>query len=132
MRRDVLAILVLAFGLILAPMPLKAHHSFAAQFDANKPIALKGTITKVDWRNPHIYFYLDVKDANGKTVNWAIEGASATVLYRYGYTKNSVQPGNEVTMEGFLARDGSNLANLTVVVMDGKKILARIDSPGEK
>ena len=131
MRRDFLGIFGLPFGLLMAAMPVMAHHSFAAQFAGNKTVTLKGTVTKVEWMNPHIYFFIDVKDNSGKAASWAIEGGSPSGLYRYGWTKNSLKPGDDVTVEGFLARDGSNLANMSVVTMAGKKVLGRIDSPGD-
>ena len=121
-------VLLIMLGL---PLTLLAHHSFSAEYDAMKPVTLKGTVTKIEWRNPHIYFFMDVTDNSGKLVNWAVSGGSATQLYRHGYTKNSLQPGNQVTMEGFLARDGSNLANMSIVTIDGKKVLGRIESPDE-
>lgn len=103
--------------------PLAAHHSFAAQYDRTKAITLKGTVTKVEWANPHIYFYLDVKEADGKVVNWAIEGGAPNALYRNGWRKNSLQAGNVVTVDGWLAKDGSKLANMrTVVLPDGKQV----------
>src|SRR4051812_31494723 len=101
-----------------------AHHSFAAEYDRNKPITLKGTVTKVEWQNPHIYFYLDVKGANGTVENWAIEGGAPNTLYRNGWRKDSVQAGNEVTVEGWLAKSGAKLANMSSVVLaDGRRVL---------
>src|SRR5687768_7178526 len=94
---------------------LAAHHSFAAQYDRSKPILLKGTVTKMEWMNPHIYFYVDVKDTAGKTVNWAVEGGNPSGLYRRGWKKDTLKVGDEVTVDGWLARDGSNLANMRTV-----------------
>ena len=119
------------FCLFAAVVPVMAHHAFAGQFDINKPITLKGTVTKVEWLNPHIYFYIDVKDQSGKVANWMIEGGSPNGLLRAGWSKNSLKPGMEVNVEGYLAKDGSNVANMTNVTMDGKKVLGRIDSPGD-
>jgi hypothetical protein len=101
-----------------------AHHSFAAEYDRNKPITLKGTVTKVEWQNPHIYFYLDVKGANGAVENWAIEGGAPNTLYRNGWRKDSVQAGNEITVEGWLAKSGAKLANMSSVILaDGRRVL---------
>src|SRR5580765_6990477 len=93
-------------GVVLAA-PLLAHHSFAAEFDANKRVTLKGTVTKVDWRNPHIYVYLNVKDGSGKVTEWACEGGPPNVLLREGWTRTSVKEGDEVTIDGAVAKDGS-------------------------
>ncbi len=131
MRRYLLRGLSLSCGLFMAAIPVIAHHSIAGQYDTTKPITLMGTVRKIEWMNPHIYFYLDVKDSSGKVANWAIEGGSPSGLYRSGWTKNSLKLGDEVTVEGLLARDGSNLALMSVVMMGGKKVLGRIDAPGE-
>jgi hypothetical protein len=112
------AILVAGAGL------LSAHHSFAAEYDRTKPITLKGTVTKVEWQNPHIYFYLDVRDQSGRVDNWAVEGGAPNSLYRAGWRKDSLKVGNEVTVEGWLARSGAKLANMrTVVLADGRRVL---------
>jgi hypothetical protein len=103
---------------------LSAHHSFAAEYDRSKPITLKGTVTKVEWQNPHIYFYLDVRDQGGKVDNWAVEGGAPSSLYRAGWRKDSLKVGNEVTVEGWLAKSGAKLANMrTVVLADGRRVL---------
>jgi hypothetical protein len=131
MRCDLLRILGLFCGLLMAAMSLMAHHSIAGQYDTNRPVTLMGTVTKLEWMNPHIYFYIDVKDSAGKVANWTIEGGSPNGLLRYGWTKNSLKSGDEVTVEGFLAKDNSNLALMNVVTMAGKKVLGRISTPGE-
>jgi len=114
----------LALIAILAAVPLAAHHSFAAEYDAKKPVTLKGTVTKVDWRNPHVYFFLDVEDEQGKPVNWALEMGPPAGLQRAGWTKNTMKVGDEVVVEGSLAKDGSHLANAKTVTMasSGEKL----------
>jgi hypothetical protein len=107
-----------------------SHHSFAAEFDASKPIVLKGTITKVDFVNPHSWLYIDVKDSDGKVVSWAVEMGSPNGLIRRGVNKNSVPLGVEVTVEGYRAKDGSPTANGTTIKMpDGKRLFAGSSAP---
>ena len=120
MRHTVLVWLV---GLFLASS-VQAHHSFLAEFDPKKPITLTGAVTKIEWANPHIYLYLDVKDATGKVANWAIEMGNPNALIRLGWTRNAMKVGDVVTVEGALARDGSNLANARTVLLAGKKMFA--------
>jgi len=116
---------VLAGGLLMAVTPVLAHHSFAAEYDANKPITLTGTVTKVEWMNPHARFYMDVKDKDGKVTNWEFELGSPNGLMRQGWTRSSLKPGDEVNVEGFLAKDGSALANArNVKTAEGKKLFA--------
>ena len=110
---------------LAAAAQLFAHHSFAAEFDANKRVTLTGTVTKVDWRNPHIYVYLNVKDDNGKVTEWACEGGPPNVLLREGWTRNSVKEGDEVTIDGAVAKDGSKRCNSrSVNLADGRKVFA--------
>lgn len=102
-----------------------AHHSFAAQYDANKPLTLKGVVTKMEWMNPHSRFYVDVKDETGKIVNWNVELASPNVLLRQGWTRDSLKPGDLVTVEAAHAKDGSNMANAQrVTLADGSRVFA--------
>jgi hypothetical protein len=112
---------------LLAGLPAQAHHSFAAQYDAAKPITLTGKVTKVEWTNPHIYIYMDVPDEKtGSAVNWALEMGGPNALIRLGWTRNSLKPDDLITVEGSLAKDGSHLANAKSIVMTttGKKMLA--------
>jgi len=123
--RSIVAVLAVTVALVSAGVAApRAHHSFAAEYDRTKPITLKGTVTKVEWQNPHVYFYLDVKGANGVVENWAVEGGAPNTLYRAGWRKDSLQVGNEVTVEGWLAKSGARLANMRAVVLaDGRQVL---------
>jgi hypothetical protein len=116
MRLRALAILGVT-GMLLAAAPLLAHHSFAAEYDAKKPIELKGTITKVDWMNPHVYFYIDVKDDSGKIANWAFEMGPPRLLERGGWKKSTMKEGDEVIVSGTLAKDGGKHGNARSVTL---------------
>ncbi len=109
----------------LAAMPALAHHSFAAEYDAKKPVDMTGTVTKVEWMNPHARFYIDVKDDAGKVTNWEFELGSPNGLMRQGWTRNSLKEGDTVSVQGSLAKDGSSLANArTVKLSDGRRLFA--------
>jgi hypothetical protein len=124
MRRNLLAVTTL-FGMLVAAVPLVAHHSFAAEYDSNKPIKFQGKVTKVEWMNPHVYFYVDAKDASGKEVNYAVETGAPNGLYRQGWRKDSLKVGDMVTIDGFRAKDGSNTVNArNVTLPDGRKVFA--------
>jgi Family of unknown function (DUF6152) len=102
-----------------------AHHSFAAQYDANKPVTLQGIVTKVEWTNPHARFYVDVRDETGTVTNWNLELASPNVLVRNGWSRKSLKVGDEIVVEGSLAKDGSKMANARVVrLADGRRVFA--------
>ena len=106
--------------------PALAHHSFAAQYDADRPVTLAGVVTKVEWLNPHARFYVDVADEDGNVVNWNLELASPNILRRNGWTRNFVEIGDQVIVEGSLARDGTRMANaLSVSLADGTRIITR-------
>src|ERR1700728_1234980 len=117
MRSTVLSLAAVLVGLSLARAPLAAHHSFSAEYDSKKPVTLKGVVTKVDWMNPHVYFYVDVEDETGKVTNWALEMGPPNGLQRAGWTRSTMKIGDEVVVEGSLAKDGSKQANARSVTM---------------
>jgi hypothetical protein len=114
---------ILACILALAASPLFAHHSFVAEYDGSKPVKVSGVVTKVEWMNPHIWFYVDVKDETGKVTNWGFSGGPPGLLMRRGIPKEVLQPGMTVVVEGFRARDGSpNASGGSVTFPDGRKV----------
>lgn len=118
-------VLAAGFSLLSAAIPVLAHHSFAAQYDRNKPTTLTGPVTKIDWINPHARFFMEVKDAAGKVVSWEIELGAPAMLMRRGWTRNSLKIGEPVTVNGSLAKNGSNIANATTVTLsNGKRVFA--------
>lgn len=120
--------LKLALGLaglcLLAAIPVAAHHSFAAEFDGSKVIRLKGTLTKIEWTNPHSYFYIDVKDEDGKVVNWGCEAGAPGALSRRGFRKGDIKLGDTLVVDGYLAKDGSNIIDARRVTLPDGRIVA--------
>jgi Family of unknown function (DUF6152) len=120
-----LVVAVGGFGLLLAvtAASLSAHHAFAAEFDANKPVTMKGTVTKMEWVNPHVWLHMDVKKPDGKVENWAFEAGTPNVLFRRGFTRKSLLPGTVVAIDGYQAKDGTHRANgRDITFEDGKKL----------
>ena len=116
---------VLVATLVLLAVPILAHHSFSAEFDGSKSVTLEGVVTKVAWANPHVYFFIDVKDSNGATANWGCETAGPNQLFRQGWRRDSMKVGDRVTVRAYLARDNSKTADAREVTLaDGRKIFS--------
>lgn len=124
--------LSLAIGaIVLAASPLVAHHSFVAEYDGSKPVKVTGTVTKVEWSNPHIWFFVDVKDDGGTVTNWGFSGGAPGILQRRGISRTAMKIGDVVMVEGFRARDGSNNASGgRVTFADGRQVFTA--SPEDK
>jgi len=128
-----LAVVVGGMSLILAAtgVSLPAHHSFAAEFDATKPVLFKGTVTKMDWLNPHVWIHMTVTQPNGTTEAWMVEGGAPTVLFRRGFTKTALLPGTQVVVDGYRAKDGTNKMNAREITLpDGRKLFAGASDTG--
>ena len=123
MRTKLFAVIGGAALLVAAATPVLAHHSFAAEFDSNKPVTIKGTVSKVEWTNPHSWIHIDVKGPDGKVERWMVEGGAPNALIRRGWSKNSLPFGIEIVVEGFQAKDGAYRANgREITFPDGRKL----------
>jgi hypothetical protein len=123
-------VFAIGLGLMAGSLPLLAHHSFAAEYDSNKPIKISGVVSKVEWMNPHARFYVDVKGADGKVTNWNFELGAIPVLLKQGWTKNSLKVGDQVSVEGSAAKDNSNSANArSVTLADGRRVFGGSSAP---
>ena len=131
--RKKLAMLVGIAGLLMAAAPTWAHHAFAAEFDAQKPVKQRGTVVKVEFINPHSWIHIDVKDADGKVTHWMVEGGSPNALFRRGVNKDALPQGTEIMVDGYQAKDGSNRANgRDITFADGKKLFVGGSNPDEQ
>lgn len=120
-----LALSAAGVALLLASLPALAHHSFAAEFDAEKPVSMKGRFVKMDWINPHSWIYMEVTRGDGKVVSWKCEALPPNGLYRGGWRRDSLKPGDDITVDGFLAKDGSfTMWTRSVTTADGRRMFA--------
>lgn len=130
MKAATLFVFAVASWLIL-PAPSFAHHSFAAEYDQHNPVSFKGVVTKLDWMNPHVYFYVDATDKDGRPVHWACEGGNPNALARRGWKKNSLKAGEEITVQGYRAKDGSYTVNArSITLADGTRVFAASSEDG--
>ena len=127
--RAQLAVVVL--GLMVAAVPVVAHHSFAAEYDSNKPVKMTGTVTQMEWINPHAWVHIDVKKPDGKVESWMVEAGAPNALLRRGFNKQSLLPGTIITVEGYQAKDGANRANgRDITYQDGRKLFVGSSGTG--
>ena len=125
------AVAVAGIGVLGLSMATEAHHAFSAEFDANSPVSLRGTITKVEWINPHIWVHLQVREPDGTLADWAVEGGAPNAMFRRGWNMESVAPGTEIVVEGYRAKNGENKANgRTIQLPDGRRLFVGSSGTG--
>lgn len=130
MRTTMLSVVV-GVGLLLGGVTLSAHHAFSSEFDANRPVKFKGTVSKMMWINPHAWIYVDVKNADGTVEEWMVEAGTPNTLLRRGFTKASLQPGTEIMVDGYQSKDGSKRANgRDLTLPDGRTLFLGSQEPG--
>jgi hypothetical protein len=128
--RTKLAIVIAAAGLLLTAVPVWAHHAFAAEFDGTREVKLTGTVTKMEWINPHAWIHIDVKNADGSITQWMVEAAAPNALLRRGWTKEALKSGTVINVQGYQAKDGANRANGSIITFtDGKKLFVGSSNP---
>jgi hypothetical protein len=133
MQKHFKSFAIFAGGLLLVCIPTWAHHAFAAEFDENKKVTLRGRVTQMEWINPHVWIHLDVKEADGTVTNWMIEGGPPNALLKRGWNKHSLPEGSEIIVEGYQAKDGAFRANgRELTFADGRKLFVGSSDPGEK
>ena len=136
--RAKLAVAIAGIGvlLVLAVVPVWAHHAFAAEFDAKQPVKFKGVVTKMEWTNPHVWIHVDVKQPDGTVEKWSIEAGTPNVLFRRGFTKQALLPGTEIVVDGYRSKDGSHRENgRDITLPDGRTLFlggSSPDAPPEK
>jgi Family of unknown function (DUF6152) len=131
MKTPMLALLVVVTLAAVTNVPLAAHHSFAAEFDAKQPVLFMGTVTKMEWINPHVWIHMNVTQPNGKTEAWMVEGGAPTVLFRRGFSKTSLQAGTQIVVDGYRAKDGTNKMNAREITFaDGRRLFAGSEGTG--
>jgi hypothetical protein len=130
MKASLLNVIALICSL-LAAVPLLAHHSFSAEYDQKQPVSFKGSVTKLEWMNPHVYFYVDATDADGKVAHWACEAGNPNALARRGWRKDSLKTGDQITVEGYRAKDGTFTMNArSITLANGSKVFATSSDDG--
>ena len=126
------AILFAGFALLGATLPVRAHHSFAAEYTVTKPVTLTGGVMKIEWTNPHAHLYLEVRDRDGKVANWEFELSSPSAMMRQGWTRNALKPGDSITVTGYVAREGGHRATASSVTMSGgRRLFVRYSGDSE-
>ena len=132
MKANSIVALTFAAALLVAAVPARAHHAFAAEFDINQPVKLQGKVSRMEWVNPHAWIHVDVAAPDGKVTSWMVEGGSPNILLRRGFTKESLLPGTEITVEGYRAKNGENWANgSNITFKDGKRLFLGGSNPDD-